>query len=397
MSSSEAPVASSPGSSSEAPVAASSGSSLAIESVEELIVVESASALQRTTGSSKYELLKEMLWPDEERLRQFEGLAGVPPDERVIFRSNTFYKLWSSLPEGGALTEKDKRFLLASAVTAQTAGRIVIDFKRRCQSLGDEGPTKVAGKKRKHSPEADEVEDEGEDDAITVDNIQDFEMVPRTITFAAVAANTNTKKARPKTQSEHLLHVFKSADERLPISREEFGQIEQSLMRSLKLSLLEDNVTEYPLVDWMAFGSNVGLVAAEDSLSMLILKDMIKKISLEGNVFRGWEKEEMYSTLSVRLPASLRDADEFSDDFILLAMRKLNPVLQRAEYFSHVETLIVQPKESPNEFLPADFRVYKFKVDNATLDKIRDAGGKLHVVAAKVTVNKGREPLCRDN
>jgi hypothetical protein len=384
-------------SSSVASEASSSGSGSAAAELTPIpgsaTAVRASASLQKA-GSSKYELLRELLWPDEEKSELFKRLAGAPPDPKAIFKSNDFYKMWSSCFEKNTLSEKDKQFLFASAITAQSRGKIVIDFRRRKRpNVEDDGFTKVAGKKRKRSPEADESEDE-EDDTITADNIHDFEMVPRQITFAVAAAGK--KKARPKTQSEYLLHVFKSADERLPISREEFGQIEKSLTKSLKMSLLEESITEYPLVDWMAFGSEVGLVAAEDARSMQVLKEMISKISLGGDVFRGWEKEELYITLSVRLPASLRDVDEYPDDFILVAMRKLNQVLQSAEHFSHAETLIVQPKESPNEFLPVDYRVFKFKVDYITLDKIKNAGGKLHVVTAKVTVNKGREPLCQD-
>jgi len=304
---------------------------------------------------SKHVLIRELLWPTTDKIEKYQNLAGAMPDSQAIFKSNTFYKLWSARPK--EMSEKDKQFLFASAIEAQTAGKITIDFTRKGPILAtDEGFTTV-NKKRKRNDD---------DDDITEETIHEYEMVARSATFAAVTSKTT--KSKPKIQSKFLLHILKSQTDRVPITRAEFNEIEQYLL--LTMVQLGIDGQECPKLDWMAYGNEVGLVAVEDESSMRLVKEIISKFDLAGDKFRGWEKEELYITLSVRLPASLRDETKFKDEIITMMMQKQNEVLMHAEYFRHVETKIFKPKTQPNLFLPVDYRVYKFKVDHTTLENI---------------------------
>jgi hypothetical protein len=254
--------------------------------------------------------------------------------------------------------------------------------------MDSEGYKKVA-KKRKRT---EERQPDGRVE-ITEKNMHEFVMVPRKVTFAAAATKAVKKN---KKQSEYLLHVFKSEDEHLSIARDEFSEIEQYITGKVIELALEGS--ESPLIDWMAYGSvGVGLVAARDAHSMKQLQQLIGLFELDGDKYRGWEKEELNVTLSVRLPASLRDEKKYPDETIAAVMKRQNAILMEAEHFSHLETKVVKPKNTPSAFLPEDFRVFKFKVDHITMSKLTAAGGDLHVISAKVPVSKGRTRLVPDD
>jgi len=361
------------------------------QSQQHASIEASSSTKSNEVAKSKHDLIKELLWPNKEKIEQFKNLAGAEPNSQLMFRSNKFYKIWCNRTKG-TLTELDKFFLLASAIEAQKDYKVNVTFMRK-----DSGETAIvnrAGKKRKMAmEETGEMESEDLDDGIPItdENVHEHELVVKPISYAVAASS------KVKNKSEYLIHVYGSKDRRLPVTREDFARIEQTIVDK-NAEFLEGEGEECMCIDWMAYNAEaqVGLVAAEDESSMKKLKTIIDQLLIDGATFRGWDKEDLFINLSVKLPATLRDEARFTTEFISKAIRKQNPFLSSTEHFTPAETVVIKPQSQiPN--MPSDFRVFRFKVDVNALDNIKQAGGKIHVIAAKLMVYKGREPVCSEN
>jgi hypothetical protein len=393
-------------------------------------------------GTNKYDLIGKLLWPSQEQVDKFTELAGMPPAPQVIFKSNTFYGRWRSIVDSksppSSLLQKDWTFLFASAVEAQTGHRKVVELWRNGKkiefdsshqprvmkpsieldsshqprvmkpSMGSVESSAVAGPSVTSDTTGSAESSDGAGPVVSAKkrkrtssknadpSLEDYGIKMVTVDVTPPPSYAAKAAKKKKEHSEYLLHVYKSLDQRLSLTKAEFNVIERSLHDEV-IKLIQEGL-EAPLVDWTTFGKDVGLVATVDLKSMHMVKEMISKFVIDGDVFRAWDKDDLFFPLSFRLPASLRDENHFTDDLLNMAIRKQNPtVLTDPEHFQFISTTIVVPEptaKSSKGGAVSDHRLYKFRVDSSALDSIKKAGGRLQVIAARVQVFKGREPLC---